>query len=160
MYDDGRRGGSLLAAFLLGGVIGAVLGLLFAPRSGKETREVITDKAQDFWGEGIDLYETGRSKVSDMHQSGSATVSEKSGELRAKIDDARERLKEQVEKTSSVAKEKVAEVIPSIKDTTVKAAEGAKAGIDTAETKTLGALDSLAGKVTVHDEPAEAAPEA
>lgn len=159
MYDDGRRGGSLLAAFVLGGVIGAVLGLLFAPRSGKETREIITDKAQEYWGEGVDLYETGRSKVSDMYQSGSATVTEKGGELRAKIDDARERLKEQVEKTSTVAKEKVAEVIPSIKDTAAKAADGAKAGIETAESKTLGALDSLAGKVSAHDDAAEAAPE-
>jgi gas vesicle protein len=159
MYDDYRRGGNLLGAFLLGGVIGAVLGLLFAPRSGRETREMISERAQDYWGEGVELYETGRTKVTDMYHSGAETVSEKSEELRAKIDDARDRLKEQVEKTSTVAKGKVAEAIPAVKETTAKVAQGAKSGIDTAATKTQGALDSVASKVAT-EESVEAAPEA
>lgn len=34
-----RDGGGSLAAFLLGGLLGGVLGLLLAPKSGRETRE-------------------------------------------------------------------------------------------------------------------------
>ena len=48
MYDY-RRGESILAAFLLGGIVGAVLGLLFSPRSGKENREFIAAKAEEYW---------------------------------------------------------------------------------------------------------------
>jgi gas vesicle protein len=37
MSDHGR--GHTLTAFLIGGVFGMVLGMLYAPKSGKETRE-------------------------------------------------------------------------------------------------------------------------
>jgi gas vesicle protein len=36
-----NRSGETIIAFLLGGVIGAALGILFAPASGKKTRENI-----------------------------------------------------------------------------------------------------------------------
>ncbi|MEW5950916.1 MAG: YtxH domain-containing protein [Elusimicrobia bacterium] len=38
-----HRNGEVLTAFLLGGVIGAALGILFAPASGKVTRERLND---------------------------------------------------------------------------------------------------------------------
>ena len=43
---------SFLAGFLIGGVIGAGLALLFAPASGKETREFIRTKATQALDEG------------------------------------------------------------------------------------------------------------
>jgi gas vesicle protein len=36
--------GAFLFGILLGGIVGAALGLLFAPQSGEETREMIRDK--------------------------------------------------------------------------------------------------------------------
>lgn len=38
---------SWLSVFVLGGLIGAGLALLFAPRSGKDTREKLSDMARD-----------------------------------------------------------------------------------------------------------------
>lgn len=52
-----NNGASKLAFFLAGMGIGAILALLFAPKSGKETREFIAQKAE----EGRD-YVTARSK--------------------------------------------------------------------------------------------------
>lgn len=45
MSDD--NGASKLAFFLAGLGIGAVLALLFAPKSGKETRDYIAQKAEE-----------------------------------------------------------------------------------------------------------------
>jgi len=42
-----ENGGSSVAFFLAGLGIGAVLALLFAPRSGKETRDMIAHKAEE-----------------------------------------------------------------------------------------------------------------
>lgn len=39
---EGNSGESVLA-FLLGGVIGGILGILLAPRKGEETRELLAD---------------------------------------------------------------------------------------------------------------------
>jgi len=42
-----NNGGSQLGFFLAGLGIGAVIALLFAPRSGKETRDLIVQKAEE-----------------------------------------------------------------------------------------------------------------
>ncbi len=39
--DDGKRQAQIIGAFLLGGIIGSGLAILFAPQSGKRTREDI-----------------------------------------------------------------------------------------------------------------------
>jgi gas vesicle protein len=45
--DEGAGAGSILLAFLLGAVSGAALALLYAPATGRETREYIGDKAAE-----------------------------------------------------------------------------------------------------------------
>lgn len=45
-------------AFLLGGAVGAALGILFAPAAGKETREKIKDTAEKVRGTVLDSYDT------------------------------------------------------------------------------------------------------
>jgi gas vesicle protein len=45
--DDGSGAGSILLAFLLGAVSGAAVALLYAPASGRETREYLGDKARE-----------------------------------------------------------------------------------------------------------------
>jgi gas vesicle protein len=45
--DDGAGAGSILLAFILGAVSGAALALLYAPATGRETREYLGDRARD-----------------------------------------------------------------------------------------------------------------
>jgi len=45
--DDSDGAGSVLLAFLLGAVSGAALALLYAPATGRETREYLGDRARE-----------------------------------------------------------------------------------------------------------------
>lgn len=131
MYDR-RDGGSVIGAFLFGGIVGAILGLLFSPRSGRENREVIVETAHKYLDEGKDVYETGKTKVTEVYETGRESATEKAEELRVKIDSARERLKEQVGHAGEVARERVAATVPQAREKMHAAGDAAKAGIDKA----------------------------
>jgi gas vesicle protein len=45
--DESSGAGSILLAFLLGAVSGAAVALLYAPSSGRETREFLGEKARE-----------------------------------------------------------------------------------------------------------------
>ena len=48
MSDDRNSGTSgIILSFMLGGLTGAALAILFAPRSGKETRDLLNEKIRD-----------------------------------------------------------------------------------------------------------------
>jgi gas vesicle protein len=159
MYE--RRGGSVFGAFLLGGIVGAVLGLLFAPRSGAETREMLTERANDYWGQANEMYSTGVNKVGDAMETGRSSATERSEQLRGKIDEARARLQDQVARSAETAKGKIAETAPVVKDVVDKAAEGTKSGVDFATGKAHEGLDFVSRSLSGGAEQAEAeAPEA
>ena len=42
-----NRNCSLLSGLLIGGLVGVIAGLFYAPRSGRETREDLSGKAKD-----------------------------------------------------------------------------------------------------------------
>jgi gas vesicle protein len=45
--DQGAGAGSILLAFILGAVSGAAVALLYAPGTGRETRELLGEKARE-----------------------------------------------------------------------------------------------------------------
>jgi gas vesicle protein len=53
--SDRESGSSVILSFLLGGLTGAVLALLYAPRTGRETREIIGDRIRDGAEKGREL---------------------------------------------------------------------------------------------------------
>lgn len=76
--DDGGTAVEKLTFLLIGASIGALLALLFAPKSGRELRGDLADATRrglDAAGEGArrmgeragEYYETGRSKVTDIY---------------------------------------------------------------------------------------------
>jgi gas vesicle protein len=63
--DDGSGAGSVLLAFLLGAVGGAALALLYAPATGRETREYLGHKAREGRDRAADAAERGRQAVKE-----------------------------------------------------------------------------------------------
>jgi gas vesicle protein len=58
--NESSRVGGYLAAFAIGAVAGAGIALLYAPRSGKETRKLIADKGRELKGKATDAIEDAR----------------------------------------------------------------------------------------------------
>ena len=55
--NNGASTGTVLLAFLVGAIAGAAVALLYAPASGRETREYLSDKAREGARKATELYE-------------------------------------------------------------------------------------------------------
>jgi gas vesicle protein len=73
MAGDERSGGAgnVLLAFLLGALSGAAVALLYAPKSGREAREYLGDKAREGRARAVDAAAKGR----DVLHQGRETIS-------------------------------------------------------------------------------------
>jgi gas vesicle protein len=58
--DDSASAGSVLLAFILGAVSGAAVALLYAPASGRETREYLGERAREAQARAAEAAEKGR----------------------------------------------------------------------------------------------------
>ena len=97
MEPSGRSAKSVFTGLLVGGVIGAATALLFAPRSGEETRTDIRNKA-------IDLRDRTKETVKD-------TVSQaksRANELKDNVWEKAEELKERGKQTAEEQLDRVA----------------------------------------------------
>jgi len=75
MSDDRGAGASgIILSFLLGGLTGAALAILFAPRSGRETREMLSEKLKDQAERGRELRERAAQKGREIIEDASDYV--------------------------------------------------------------------------------------
>jgi gas vesicle protein len=132
-----KKGGSFmsnrttdfLAGLLIGGIIGAAVGILYAPKSGKETREELGRKTDEWMAKAREEYETAverskkiydatvsrlkaiedaakekagsvEGKVSELAAQGKASLQDGTGRLKRAIDAGVEAFKEEKEKTA------------------------------------------------------------
>jgi gas vesicle protein len=61
--DDSAGAGSILLAFILGAVSGAAVALLYAPRSGRETREYLGERATEARARAAEAAAKGRDAI-------------------------------------------------------------------------------------------------
>ncbi len=62
--DDGAGAGSVLLAFILGAMAGAAVALLYAPATGRETREFLGEKAREGRDRAAEAAAKGRDYIS------------------------------------------------------------------------------------------------
>jgi gas vesicle protein len=60
--------GDWVKGLLIGGLVGVIIGLLYAPKSGKETRDELSDKAKDVAGKLKDEYEVAFEKSKSAYE--------------------------------------------------------------------------------------------
>ena len=73
--------GKFLAGFIVGGAVGALAGLLLAPKSGEETREMIAQKSSEIYGKTEDSINEIKEKAEDVVED----LQKKGDEIIAKI---------------------------------------------------------------------------
>jgi gas vesicle protein len=84
--EKGGFSKGLIIGLLAGGVAGAIAALLYAPKSGKELRSDIKQKASEFAGEATELMKTARSKTAEAVGTSKAHMNEFSSEVKEKAD--------------------------------------------------------------------------
>jgi gas vesicle protein len=96
---EGSDRAARLAYFLVGGGIGAVVALLFAPRSGRETREMITQRANESRDRVLSASRNVSDKVSTYIDKGKEAVSSQKEQLSAAIEAGKQAYREEKAKT-------------------------------------------------------------
>lgn len=75
--------GSILLAFAAGAVIGAGIALLYAPQSGRETRELLARRAGDLRDATVDAYGRTIEKSGELIDKGKDFVRQKKSQISA-----------------------------------------------------------------------------
>ena len=98
--------GAVLAALLAGAATGVILGLLYAPEEGKETRKKIKTKANDLKEEAKNKYGEVSEKVKDQYGNISSTFKETANNVAHTVKDGYDKYKDQiVSKTTDIVKD-------------------------------------------------------
>ncbi len=85
MSDDSSNcAGSTLIAFAVGALLGAGVALLYAPRSGKETREILADKSREL-----------RDKARDARDDAKSYFAGKKAEIEAAVEAGKEAIRQE-----------------------------------------------------------------
>ena len=99
--ERGCSGASVALGFILGGALGASLALLFAPESGRRTRERLRDLAADMRDKTIDVSGELRDKAEDAIERGREVFEEKKTILSAAVQAGKEAMQRERDRLSS-----------------------------------------------------------
>lgn len=104
-----RNVGLLIAGFAIGALTGTVLGLLFAPKSGRELREEIKDKSIEYYGKakekGAEYVDGAKEKAATAYDKSKETA----GAAKDRISEAASKVKQAIDTGVKTAREKLEE---------------------------------------------------
>ncbi len=104
MAKENHDGRNFALGAILAGVAGYVTGLLTAPKSGKETREDITDKAKDIKQGAEDQLQSAHDEVEDLLKTAKKKTLALSAQAREEFNEAVVKAKDAQNKSTSVLK--------------------------------------------------------
>jgi gas vesicle protein len=102
MKEEGSGVGAVILSFFLGGLVGAGVALLLAPKPGSDTRQKIKELAEEVKGKAEGYYEQAREKASSTVEKGKELVDKNRSLVTSAIDGGIEKGKEFVEKKKNL----------------------------------------------------------
>ncbi len=122
------RAYDFIKGLLVGGLIGAVIGILYAPKSGKETRKEIGRKTEELIAKAEEEYELALEKSKKVYaaavkrlQQMESSAKEKVGEMEEKVGELAERGKETLQDTKGRLKKGIDAGVEAFKEEKKKA---------------------------------------
>ena len=111
--DNGKTF-EFIKGMVIGGALGAIAGMLFAPKSGSETRQDISKMSDEFLGKAQDEYEVALKKSKKAYESAvdkmkelETLAKEKYDEMEGKVEELKVKGKETVEQSKSRLKKAI-----------------------------------------------------
>jgi gas vesicle protein len=102
MSDErGISAGTVLVSFVAGAAVGAGLALLYAPKSGKEMRETITDLTEDAVDKIKEYARDAQDKIKTIIEEGKEVIVEKKSILASAIEAGKEAMQKEKEHFSA-----------------------------------------------------------
>ena len=123
--SDRDEFGAFLVGFIVGGLTGAVVSLLFAPQSGEETRALIKDKS-------IEL----RDKAQVSAEEAIARAESATAEARARADDLARQLRERSKEVYSDVRDRSQAAIEDVKERGKSAVENIRSKVKKEDSET------------------------
>ena len=120
--SDRDEFGAFLVGFIVGGLTGSVVALLFAPQSGEETRAVIRDKS-------IEL----RDKAQVSAEEAIARAEAAAAEARARADDLARQLRERSKEVYSDVRDRSQAAIEDVRERGKSAVESIRSKVTKTE---------------------------
>ncbi|MEO8664324.1 MAG: YtxH domain-containing protein [Ignavibacteria bacterium] len=121
--DENKTSKGLLLGFIAGGIVGAAIALLYAPKTGKEMRKQIKSKKDELIDDTSEYLQIAKTKASDLINEGKRRSEELISDAKMKasslIGDANSILNEAKQKatnTLGTTKEKLASEADRVKD--------------------------------------------
>jgi gas vesicle protein len=93
--ENNMAADDLIKGLLIGGLVGAGLGILYAPKSGKQTREQIRNSAQEVLEKAKAQYEEAYKKVDELTRDNKEKLADKKERLKRALDAGVEAFKQE-----------------------------------------------------------------
>jgi len=95
-----QRDWDLMKGLVAGGLIGAAIGILFAPKSGKETRQELADKTDELLAKAKEEYEKAAEKSKAAYEAAVKRLKVAEGTAREKVEDIEGKVSELVQQSA------------------------------------------------------------
>jgi gas vesicle protein len=99
--ERGHDAGSHLGWFFLGALAGAAAALLMAPKSGRETRDLLVERGEDFFKKAQGAATETQSRAGDLFDKGREYFEEQTQRLTSAFDAGRAAMREEISRSDA-----------------------------------------------------------